>query len=115
MESNRKLTPQEENLLSILVKQSSVVLPTDWKEGLLVRSMDDGGMGSLYLFPKGEIKKDGRRFGESASEFRFTDQDGVEVIASLYLDNSGDLFELDIWKTDFSKVKRLPEISSNPK
>ncbi len=110
MESNRKLTPQEENLLSILVKQSSVVLPTDWKEGLLVRSMDDGGMGSLCLFPKGEIKEDGRSFGESVSEFQFTDQDGIEVIASLNLDDNGDLFELDIWKTDFSKVIKLPEI-----
>ena len=110
MESNRKLTAQEENLLSILVKRSSVILPTDWKEGLLVRSMNDDGMGSLYLFPKGEIKEDDRSFGESVSEFQFTDQDGIEVIASLNLDNNGDLFELDIWKTDFSKVIRLPEI-----
>ncbi|MCE2495533.1 MAG: hypothetical protein J4F31_02985 [Flavobacteriales bacterium] len=110
MGSNRKLTPQEENLLSILVKQSSVILPTDWKEGLLVRSMNDDGMGSLCLFPKGEIKEDDRSFGESVSEFQFTDQDGIEVIASLNLDNNGDLFELDIWKTDFSKVIRLPEI-----
>ncbi len=104
MASNRKLTPQEENLLTILVKQSSVFLPINWKDNLLVRSMNDGGMGSLYLFPEGEIKENDRSFGESVSEYQFTDQDGIEVIASLYLDKSGNLFELDIWKTDFSKV-----------
>jgi len=110
MESNRKPTPLEENLLAILVKKSSVILPTDWMEGLLVRTMNDDGMGSLYLFPKGEMTEVVRNFGELISEFQFTDQDGIEVIASLYLNNSGNLFELDIWKTDFSKVISLPEI-----
>jgi len=110
MGSNRKPTLQEKSLLAILVKRSSLILPADWKEGLLVRSMNDEGMGSLYLFPKGEIKEGDRNFGESVSEFQFTDQDGIEVIASLNLDDSGNLFELDIWKTDFSKVIRLPKI-----
>jgi hypothetical protein len=112
MGSNRKLTAQEEGLLTILIKQSSVIFSADWKEGLLARSVNDDGMGSLCLFPKGETKEDDRSFGESVSEYQFTDQDGIEVIASLNLDGSGNLFELDIWKTDFSKVIRLPEYKS---
>lgn len=35
------------------------------------------------------------------------DQDGVDVIATLSLDNYGDLFELDVWKVDFSPVVSL--------
>lgn len=107
MQLNRKPTPQEERLLELLVKMSSITFPVNWKEGLLVRPMDDGEMGSLYLFPKGEIKED-RILGEQVSELQFTDQDGIEVIASLNIDSNGDLYELDIWKTDFSKLIRLP-------
>lgn len=103
MEFNRKPTPSEERLLNLLIKKASVMFPANWKEGLLVRPMNDGGMGSLYLFPKGEVSID-RRFGKQVSEFQFKDQDGIEVIASLNVDNNGKLFELDIWKTDFSKL-----------
>src|SRR5690242_18653640 len=111
MELNRNPTSQEEALLELLIKKSSIIFPANWKEGLLVRSMEDGGMGSLSLFPKGEIIE-GRVLGERVSEFQFTDQDGIEVIASLNIDNNGNLFELDIWKTNFRKLIRLPEIPS---
>jgi len=109
MESNRKPTIQEEKLLELLVKKSSLILPDNWKDNLLVRSMDDGEMGSLYLFPKGIMIED-RVMGEQVSDFQFTDSDGIEVIASLNLDENGDLFELDLWKTDFSKLIKLPDV-----
>lgn len=95
MESNRKPTLQEERLIEILLRKSSLEIPEDWKEGLLVRPMDDGMMGSLYLYPKGK-NITGRKFGKRISDFQFTDVDGVEIIASLNLDSDGDLLELDI-------------------
>lgn len=106
MELNRRPTSHEERLLELLIKKSSITFPINWKEELLVRPMDDGGMGSLYLFPKGIIKED-RIFGDQVSEFRFTDQDGIEVIASLNIDKNGSLYELDIWKMDFSSLVRF--------
>jgi hypothetical protein len=106
---NRKPTQQEKTLLELLVKKASINLPSDWKDGLLVRSMQDGDMGSLYLFPNGLIKEN-RLLGKRVSEHRFTDEDGVEVIASLNVDDNGNLFELDIWKTDFNPLIRIPEI-----
>lgn len=109
MESIRKPTIQEEKLLEFLVKKSSVTIPENWKDGLMVLPMNDGEMGSLYLFPKGDIVDD-RRFGKQVSDFQFTDIDEIEVIASLNLDDEGNLFELDIWKTDFGKLFRFPEI-----
>jgi len=85
-------------------------MPKNWKEGLLVSPMDDEEMGSLRLFPKDNITEV-RVFGKQVSDFQFTDLDGVEVIASLNIDNEGNLFELDIWKTDFGKLLKLPSFN----
>jgi len=112
MELNRKPTFDEERLLELLIKKSSMTLPENWKENLFVREMNDGEMGSLYLFPNGEIKE-GRILGKQVSEFQFTDRDGIEVIATLNLDDTGNLFELDIWKTDFSKLINFPNWSKD--
>ncbi len=106
MELNRKPTIQEERLIEILLQKSFLEIPKDWKEGLMVRPMDDGTMGSLYLYPQGKIITD-RKFGKQISDFQFTDVDGVEVIASLNVDSDGNLLELDIWKTDFGKLIKL--------
>lgn len=43
-------------------------------------------------------------------ETQFTDIDGVEVIASLNVDVDGVLFELDIWKTNFEKLVKIPDL-----
>lgn len=102
-------TRKEEQLIELLVRKSSLGMPEDWKNGLLVSPMNDGGMGSLELFPQGKIAKD-RRFGKQVSDFQFIDADGVEVLASLNLDRDGNLFELDVWKTDFGKLITLPDL-----
>ena len=109
MELSRKPTKDEERLIELLVKTSSVIISDNWKDGLLVRPMDDGKMGSLYLFPQGNLTE-GRELGEQVSDFQFTDMDGIEVIASLNIDNAGNLFELDIWKTDFGILLKLPDL-----
>ena len=101
-------TPQEEKLLEILIRKSSIQFPSNWKDDLLVRPMKDDGMGSLYLFPRGEINTN-RKLGKQVSELRFVDKDGTEAIASLNVDDQEKLFELDIWKTDFSKLIKIPD------
>ncbi len=109
MDYNRKPTLQEEKLLELLIKESTKVICEHWKDGLMVCPMDDGKMGSLYLFPKGKMIE-GRVFGEQVSEFQFTDLDEVTVIASLNLDSDGNLFELDVWKIDFSNLLKFPDL-----
>ena len=109
MESNRKPTIQEERLIALLVKKSSLSIPKGWENGLLVRPMDDGKMGGLHLFPQGNVIKN-RTLGKQISDFQFTDVDGVEVIASLNVDSDGNLFELDVWKTDFGELVKLPDL-----
>ena len=44
------------------------------------------------------------------SEYEFKDKDGVDVVASLFLDKEGNLYELDIWKVDFSELLSLPNL-----
>ncbi|WP_207515252.1 DUF6984 family protein [Longitalea luteola] len=111
MELNRKPTVQELKLLELLVAKSTVLLPPNWKENLLVCPMKDGGMGSLLLFPN-RMRNSERMMGRQVSEIQFTDQDGVQVIASLNVDESDELFELDMWKTDFSKLIKFPDIDN---
>jgi hypothetical protein len=105
----RRPTKQEARLIEVLIIKSDIDFPMGWKDKLLVSQMDDGGMGSLYLFSEGLIKEK-RSLGKQISELQFADIDGVEVLASLNLDESGDLFELDIWKTDYSKLLNLPDL-----
>lgn len=77
-------------------------------DSLDLQGMPDGGMGSLYFSRPGR-DANVRRFGHRIAELQFDDADGVLVVASLNADQDGDLYELDIWRTDFK-----PVISLNP-
>jgi hypothetical protein len=110
MAAKRPPTPQEEKFLEFLIKNASVKFSKDWKAGLLVQSMTEDEMGSLYLFPQGITTNHDREFCDEVSEYVFKDEDRREVIATLNIDKKGDLFELDIWKTDFSSLIKFPEV-----
>ncbi len=105
----RKPTNTELALIEYLMGIAALKnLSAEWKNTLLVSPMDDGGMGSLLLFPNEHIT-DGRRFGKCVSEYLFRDADEIDVLASLNLDQEGQLFELDMWKVDFNPLMRWPE------
>jgi hypothetical protein len=86
------------------MKSLSSILST-----LKVLSMDDGGMGSLRLFPRAVEVSDTRLFGEAVSKCYFDDTDDVRVIATLYVDQNGSPLEIDIWKTNFEKLIEIPD------
>lgn len=112
MESGRKLTKNEEQIIAFLISNSSLDISANWSKGLLVRSLDDGGMGSLYLFYKEASSNIKRKFGKQVSEMTFIDDDGIEVIVSLNVDEQEMLYELDVWKTDYSRViSKFPTMS----
>ncbi len=104
----RRPTFDELRLLRFLIEKAGVATPKDWSEKLLVDEMNDQGMGSLRLFPEG-VQTINCKFGRRSSDCQFTDEDGIEVIVSLNLDQFGNLYELDIWKTDFEKLMRIPQ------
>ena len=78
-----------------------------WERSLTVSCLNDGGMGSMKLYmslPPKEIIST-----IFVSECSFKDSDGIDVLASLYLDQDQDheICEVDIWKADFSPLIRI--------
>lgn len=88
---------KEVEILSILIKKAGLDIDP---VKLQVETMDDGGMGSLKI----GANYSGRSYGSCASEYQFTDSDNIAVSATLNLDKEGNLYELDIFKADFSET-----------
>ncbi|MBD8388715.1 hypothetical protein [Dysgonomonas sp. BGC7] len=108
MEYKREPTEKEKKLINLLIKRSTISYNRNWNKPLLVSPMNDGNMGSLFLYPKG-YDFELRKFGWQISELEFKDIDGVNVVVSLNVDNEGELYELDIWKTDFNQLIEIPD------
>ena len=103
---SRRLSESEKSLIRALIRQcDKLQLPETRLDDVKVIEMSDGGMGSLRFLPD----LPGRRMGQRFAELRFTDADGVDVVASLNLDEAGLPFELDIWKTNFAPLIRVPD------
>lgn len=101
MEDVRALMPEERALVHLLLASKGDARPiTD-----TVQEMRDGGMGSLRFSGAEE-----RRYGSTLAEAEFKDVDGTPVSVALMLDQTGSLFELDIWKIDFSPLVRIPPV-----
>lgn len=73
----------------------------------LVEEMNDGGMGGLR-FCASDARS--RRLGEQLVEREFVDSDGIPIMVAINLDEHGDLYELDMWKVDFSPLKQFPTV-----
>lgn len=106
----RRPTPDELRLLRELARVARLGSPEAWLDALQVRGMDDGGMGSLEFMSMNRQRGRSRGVVVCAAAVQFTDEDGVEVIASLNASENGVPFELDIWKTDFSPLIRIPDV-----
>ena len=101
----RPLTKAEADLLTALID----MMPDGARirrqiAGARVQEMKDSRMGSLRFINGGSHRMHGEPIAAKA-----TDEDGVPLEISINLDENGDLFELDIWKVDFSPLRRLPE------
>ena len=106
----RSPTVDERRLLVELARIAHIDNPEDWLDALKVREMKDGGMGSLELWLAAQS---GTRSGGvviSKASIQFTDEDGVEVVATLNTSEDGVPIELDVWKTDFSPLKKVPSV-----
>nr|WP_135391936.1 hypothetical protein [Hymenobacter metallicola] len=84
-------TPAAERLLTILYSAE-------------VTELEPGQTGSLRFVSA----LPNRRLGEKVAGTRFLDEDGVPVFVSLYLDEQGELYELDCWKVDDTPLRRIP-------
>jgi len=103
----RRPTADEGRLLLELARIAGINHPEKWLDALNVREMTDGGMGSLQL---SVTEQDKPRLGSvlSKASVQFADEDGVQVVATLYAGEHEVPFELDVWKVDFSPLRRIP-------
>ncbi len=76
----------------------------------LVEDMDDGKMGSLKFIS--HITDSESSLGKTLAEAEFLDEDGVLVLIALNLDKHDQLFELDVWKVDYSSMTKYPDIGN---
>lgn len=97
----RTPTADELRLLGKLAAIAGLTGRDAWLAALRVRELHDGGMGSLELASQ---TRAARKRTVCRPAVQFTDEDGIEVIASLYEGDDGAPFELDVWKTDFSRL-----------
>jgi hypothetical protein len=71
-----------------------------------VTEMQDGGMGGVRF-----IGPEPRLLGKPLAEAEYRDSDGIPVSIVINADKSGQLYELDFWKVDFSPLKVYPKPS----
>lgn len=103
----RPLTNDEANLIKILLankKKQYAKLKISFSDSVI--SLDDGGMGSFLFFNEQNEKSNLEII--PISEYQFSDKDNVPVLATLYSYSDGRLYELDIWKVDFSPLLAYP-------
>ena len=86
-------------MLNHLTQLAGIHVPS---EPIEITPLADGGMGSF------QIGKGNRRMRTQAAEISFKDSDDTLVVATLNLDEEGILFEVDIWKVDFTPLMTWP-------
>lgn len=106
MKPNRRITDLEFKVLEYLINLAKFSRHID-NDKLSVRSLADGEMGSFLIFEHPNLLEEQRMFGAQISEFQYIDDDDIPVIVSLNVDNNGNLFELEVWKVDYSPVISL--------
>lgn len=96
----RKLRSKEKVLLKKLLTIAEIEEDISI---LKVQKLSDGEMGSIGI----GANYNERNFGRVVAEYEFKDIDGVLAFASLNLDENENLYEIDVWKVDFSPTKYL--------
>ena len=101
----RKLYPREAAIVASLISAAPAKywFLVDHLSEARVVPMDDGGMGSLRFDQTDPM-------GEEIAVTTFIDADGVPVSVSLNVTSRGRLYELDVFKADFSPLIRFPPI-----
>lgn len=103
----RLLTKPEQDLITyLLADDPQWVHLVNKLPRLMVEEMQDGGMGSLRFLSDARDKVIMQK--EIARIDSLKDIDGVYLSITINLGTDNELFELDIFKADFSPLKKFP-------
>jgi uncharacterized protein DUF6984 len=106
----RKLSKDELRVLKKILTQTGVATEfEDQLAAMKVQTMADGGMGSIRFYNGRD--RSPLDYGEQIAEAAFQDSDGMPVSITLSIDTIGDLFEMDVFKADFSPLIRYPDLA----
>jgi hypothetical protein len=109
----RALKPEELALLRSMLESAAREDLIEKLDDANVVEMKDGGMGSLRFITNAT------KMDSVLCEAEGVDADGVPLEISINVDEHGSLFELDIWKVDFTPLQSYPQPLSlrflNPK
>ena len=110
LEHGRPLREEEKRLILAIAGTTSALKLRQIGDldDIRVLDMNDGGMGSVRVIGSDDVAS--RRAVPVASGL-FADEDGVPISVQLNNDQFGRLYEIDIWKADFSSVKKYPSPS----
>ncbi len=104
----RDPTGGERRLIEALFQRApELEVASDYMARVKVRPLNDGGMGSFRI-SEDPAKPIHHVLADVAATLEFRDADGVLVSATLNVDTSGIPFEVDVWKTDFAPLVRVP-------
>jgi hypothetical protein len=102
----RKLTEDEYELICfLLLDKPDAKQIINGLRDMMVEEMDDGGMGSFRFVNKNMPLG---KFGRQISEITLLDEDRVPVSFAIFLDKDGDLFEMNVFKADYSRLVKFP-------
>ena len=77
-------------------------VPKNWLDSLKVFPFEDGGMGSYYFLESS--------YTSIASDVLFKDQDGIVVLATLYVNAENEPCEVDVWKMNYTPLVQIPYV-----
>ena len=103
MEQGRKIKSWELELTNSLLLKCGRQDDYKLHPSILVEEVTNEEIGTIRFLEVGRGNEN-RVFGQKLSETIVIDKDNVQILVSLIVDNSDNLFELEIWKTNFEPI-----------
>lgn len=103
----RQLREREKDLISFLLSLKSLEIDIS---NLAVEDYPKTNSNSIWF--KGSKPMSQRKNQQSLVLATFLDNDNIPISVHLSVDSDGELYELDIWKVDFSEINTYPCIST---
>lgn len=103
----RDLSDREIAVIQRLVALAGHTVKGRFPDDFFAQDYIDNLPGSIHI-PKKMVSESARKYGKEIAVGSFTDSDGVFVSLSLAVDDSGYLYDLDIWKVNDEAIATWP-------
>ena len=103
----RSLKKEEIDLIAYMLKDKpdfEFFVKNDLANSI-VEEMNDGGMGSLKFL---SVKNANSIMKDEVAKIDLHDVDGIPLFISINTNADNDIYELDVFKADFSPLKEFP-------